>query len=216
MTAHDDSAPEAPSLVTSVRRFPTERAAERTVEAVLALAPTYETVEATLRECGLRGPRRASALQREAAREMRREVREYGDIPDESAAELETFLRDGLQAAVDHAMSLLPRARDMVFQMERISAQTSVEERLSNPEFRARRLEAGRLLDEAWQVSQCIAGGWSVALRMLEACRARDTAREVSKPDGSDVSEMRARKEVLASEKVVLLSAWKNATTSKP
>ncbi|MBO1326780.1 hypothetical protein K2X14_13860 [Acetobacter sp. TBRC 12305] len=215
MTAHDETGPEAPTLVTSVRRFPTERASERTVEAVLALAPTFETVDATLRECGLRGPRRASALQREAAREMRRELREYGDIPDESAAELETFLRDGLQAAVDHALSLLPRARDKVFQMERISAQTSVEERLSDPEFRARRLEAGMLLDEAWQVSQCVVGGWSVALRMLEACRARDASRQVAEAGKPDVNEIRGRKEVLASEKVVLLSAWKNASTRK-
>lgn len=215
MTAHDESAPEAPTLVTSVRRFPTERAVERTVEAVLALAPTFETVDATLRECGLRGPRRATALQREAAKEMRRELREYGDIPDESAAELETFLRDGLQAAVDHALSLLPRAKDKVFQMERISAQTSVEERLSNPEFRARRLEAGMLLDEAWQVSQCIAGGWSVALRMLEACRARDASRRVTETGGSDVSEIHGSKASLAREKIVLLSAWKNASTPK-
>lgn len=137
-------------LSTPVRRLGREKLAERTVETVLHLTPDTETVVATLHGAGLRFSRKAETVRREAARTVRTEAKGFDFSIFADLDELQEQARLSLQEAVDTFLHLLAQAEDERFQIEQITQNTTVEQRLNDPAFRARREAAGRVFYQAW------------------------------------------------------------------
>lgn len=145
-----------PTLETSVRRLGRERQQEKTVEAVIELAPTYATVAAFLKEAGLSAPRRAAGIQKEGRLAFQAVIEDY-DLTgpsDVDVEELEIWLRSDLQEIVDKALEIMIAGRDEVFQIEQIMVQTSIEQCLEDKIFRERRQAAGHLLNLSWSAGQ--------------------------------------------------------------
>ncbi|WP_338333653.1 hypothetical protein [Acetobacter sp. LMG 32666] len=200
-----------PTLETSVRRLGRERQQEKTVEAVIELAPTYATVAAFLKEAGLSAPRRAAGIQKEGRLAFQAVIEDY-DLTgpsDVDIEELEIWLRSDLQEIVDKALEIMIAGRDEVFQIEQIMLQTSIEQRLEDKIFRERRQAAGHLLNQSWSAGQWVVGAWGACTRALDKWRkeAIETHRNVE-------NSPHAVKRGLSEQKVVMLSAWKKALSS--
>ncbi|MFT8540982.1 hypothetical protein [Acetobacter sp.] len=193
-------------LGTSLRRLGLERQQEKTVEAVIQLAPTYESVDAFLKDAGISKPRSAAGIQRSARQAIKVLIAGY-DL--ESVEDMEIWLRADLQGIVDASLEMIISARDEVFQVEQITAQTSIEQRLVDVSFREKRKTAGLMLDQAWFAGQWVTGAWGACTGALEKERKRSTettrfgARShATKPFAS------------SGENVVMLTAWKQAQST--
>jgi phytoene dehydrogenase-like protein len=194
-------------LSTPVRRLGREKLAERTIETVLQLTPDTETVAATLHAAGLRFSRKAEAVRREAARSVRTEAKGFDFSIFADLDELQEQARLSLQEAVDTFLHLLAQAEDERFQIEQITQNTTVEQRLNDPAFRARRETAGRILYPVWHGGHWIAGAWGAFGKVFDAFRKANPARPgtvVSNDTGS------ARQDLVA-RKIISLNAWKTA-----
>lgn len=198
-----------PTLETSVRRLGRERQQEKTVEAVIELAPAYATVAAFLREAGLSAPRRAAGIQKEGRLAFQEVIDDYDLTDPADVDELEIWLRSDLQEIVDKALEIIIAGRDEVFQVEQIMQQTSIEQRLGDKTFRERRQAAGRLLNQSWFAGQWVTGAWGACTRALDKWR-KEAIRNHRNVEHSPL----AVKRDLSEQKVVMLSVWKKALSS--
>ncbi len=195
------------TLSTSVRRLGREKLAERTIETVLQLTPDTETVAATLCAAGVRFARKAEAVRREAARTVRAEARCFDFSVFADFDELQEQARFSLQGAVETFLDLLAQAEDERFQIEQITQITTVEQRLGDPAFRARREAAAVVLHQVWHGGHWIAGAWEAFDKVFDAYRKANpppSAALASNDTGP------ARQDLVA-RKIVSLNAWKSA-----
>jgi hypothetical protein len=194
-------------LSTSVRRLGREKQAERTIETVLQLTPDTETVAATLRAAGVRFSRKAEAVRREAARTVRAEARcfDFSVFADFDA--LQEQARFSLQGAVETFLNLLAQAENERFQIEQITQNTTVEQRLSDPAFRARREAAAVALHQVWESGHWIAGAWEAFGKVFDAYRKANPAR----PTALASNDMGPARQDLVTRKIVSLDTWKSA-----
>ncbi|MCP1213784.1 hypothetical protein [Acetobacter okinawensis] len=198
-----------PTLETSVRRLGRERQQEKTVEAVIDLAPTYATVAAFVREAGLSAPRRAATIQKESRLAFQDVIDDYDLTDPTDVEELEIWLRLDLQEIVEAALDIIIASRDEVFQIEQIMAQTTIEQRLQDKTFRERRQVAGHLLNRAWFAGQWVVGAWGACKRVMDKWQ-----KTAIKNHRNAVYSPHPVKRDLSEQKVVMLSAWKKAISS--
>lgn len=198
-----------PTLETSVRRLGRERQQEKTVEAVIELAPTYATVAAFMREAGLSAPRRAAGIQKEGRLAFQDVINDYDLTDPADVDELEIWLRSDLQEIVDKALDIIIAGRDEVFQVEQIMLQTSIEQRLVDKLFRERRQAAGHLLNRAWFAGQWVVGAWGACTRVMDKWQKE----AINNQKNVDLSPLPVKRE-LSEQKVVMLSAWKETISS--
>lgn len=194
------------TLGTSLRRLGRERQQEKTVEAVIQLAPSYESVAAFLKDAGISKPRSAAGIQRSARQAIKVLIAGY-DV--ENAEEMESWLRADLQGIVDASLEMMTSARDEVFQVEQITAQTSIEQRLGDVSFREKRKTAGLMLDQAWFAGQWVTGAWEACTGALEKERKRSTETARLSPASHTTKPF-----VSSGENVVMLNAWKQALST--
>ncbi|MBS0965845.1 hypothetical protein JK165_07020 [Acetobacter okinawensis] len=194
-------------LSTSVRRLGREKLADRTVETVLQLTPDTETVAATLHGAGLRFSRKAETVRREASRTVRTEAKGFDFSIFADLDELQDQARLSLQEAVDTFLHLLAQAEDERFQIEQITQNTTVEQRLNDPAFRARREAAGRVFYQAWHGGHWIAGAWEAFGKVFDAYRKANPAR----PAALASNDTGHARQDLVARKIVSLDAWKSA-----
>jgi hypothetical protein len=211
-TSRNDSgeaqnAEQSSELSTPVRRLGREKLAERTIETVLQLTPDAETVAATLRAAGLRFSRKAETVRREAARTVRAEAKGFDFSVFEDFAELQEQARLSLQHAVETFLDLLAQAEDERFQIEQITQNTTVEQRLGDPAFRARREAAALILYQVWHGGHWIAGAWEAFDKVFDAYRKANPA---PPPTLASNDTAPARQDLVA-RKIVSLDAWKSA-----
>ncbi len=199
--------PEMAELSTPVRRLGREKLAERTIETVLQLTPDTEMVAGTLRAAGLRFSRKAETVRREAARTVRTEARGFDFSLFADFDELQDQARLSLQEAVDTFLHLLAQAEDERFQIEQITQNTTVEQRLNDPAFRARRETAGRILYQVWHGGHWIAGAWEAFGKVFDAFRKANPAR----PATLISNDTGAARQDLVARKIIPLNAWKTA-----
>lgn len=197
-------------LCTSVRRLGREKLAERTIETVLQLTPDTETVAATLRAAGLRFTRKAETVRREAARTVRVEARCFDFSVFADFDELQEQARFSLQGAVETFLDLLAQAEDERFQIEQITQITTVEQRLGDPAFRARREAAAVVLHQVWHGGHWIAGAWEAFDKVFDAYRKANPPPPAALASNDTVP---ARQDLVA-HKIVSLDAWKAADRS--
>ncbi|MFT8481083.1 hypothetical protein [Gluconobacter oxydans] len=169
--------------------------------------PDTETVAATLHAAGLRFSRKAEAVRRGAARTVRTEARSFDFSIFADFDELQEQARLSLQEAVDTFLDLLAQAENERFQIEQITQNTTVEQRLNNPAFRARREAAGRILYQAWHGGHWIAGAWEAFGTVFDAYRKASPAR----PTAFTSNDMGHARRDLVARKIVSLDAWKSA-----
>lgn len=197
-------------LSTSVRRLGREKLAERTIETVLQLTPDTETVATTLRAAGRRLSRKAEAIRREGARAVRAQVTgtDFSMFADFDA--LQEHARLCLQETVDAFLELVAQAENERFQIEQITQNTTVEQRLSDPAFRARREAAAVALHQAWESGHWIAGAWEAFGKVFDAYR------KVNPPPPAALAsnDTRPARQDLVTRQVVSLDAWKAADRS--
>ena len=207
MSEHTKSDNREDHLVTTVRRLGREKLAERTIETVLQLTPDTETVAATLRAAGRRLSRKAEAIRREGARAVRTQVKgtDFSMFADFEA--LQEHARLCLQERVDAFLDMVAQAEDERFQIEQITQSTTVEQRLSDPAFRARREAAAVALHQAWERGHWIAGAWEAFGKVFDAYRTENPPPPAA-PARNDIGP--ARQELVA-RKIVSLDAWKTA-----
>lgn len=198
------------ALETSLRRLGRERLQEKTVEAVIRLAPGYDSVATFLREAGISAPRRAAGIQKKGRQAFQWVIDDYDPPGPADIEELEIWLRSDMQEIVDKALEIIIMARDEVFQMEQIMAQTSLEQRLEDRAFRERRQAVGFLFDQAWYAGQWITGAWAACTSCMEHWQ-KDGLRGSRK----DVSSPQATTSNFSEQKIVLLSAWKKALAAE-
>mgnify|MGYP004708905989 CR=1 FL=1 len=207
MSEHTKSDNREDHLVTSIRRLGREKLAERTIETVLQLTPDTETVAATLRAAGRRLSRKAEAIRREGARAVRAEVKgtDFSMFADFEA--LQEHARLCLQETVDAFLGVVAQAEDERFQIEQITQSTTVEQRLSDPAFRARREAAAVALQQVWESGHWIAGAWEAF------CKVFDAYRKANPPPSAALSsnDTGPVRQDLVVGKIVSLDAWKSA-----
>lgn len=194
-------------LSTSVHRLGREKLAERTIGTVVQLTPDTETVAAAFRAAGLRFSRKAEAVKREAARTVRAEAKSFDFSVFEDCAELQEQARLSLQEAVDAFLKLLAQAEDERFQIEQITQNTTVEQRLGDPAFRARREAAAVILQQVWHGGHWIAGAWETFAEVFDDYRKTYPA---PSPTVASNDTLPARQELIV-RKIVSLDAWKSA-----
>ncbi len=192
-------------LSTPVRRLGREKLAERTVETVLQLTPDTETVAATLHGAGLRFSRKAETVRREAVRTVRTEAKGFDFSIFADLDELQKQARFSLQEAVDTFLHLLGQAEDERFQIEQITQNTTVEQRLNDPAFRARREAAGRVFYQVWHGGHWIAGAWEAFGKVFDAYRKANPAR----PNAFASNDAGSARQDMVARKIVSLDAWK-------
>ncbi|WP_025861726.1 hypothetical protein [Acetobacter papayae] len=210
MSEHTKSNNREDHLVTTLRRLGREKLAERTIETVLQLTPDTETVAVTLRAAGRRLSRKAEAIRREGSRAVRAQVKgtDFSMFSDFDA--LQEHARLCLQETVDAFLELVAQAEDERFQIEQITQNTTVEQRLSDPVFRARREAAAVALHQAWESGHWIAGAWEAFGKVFDAYRKANPppSAAFSRNDTGPV------RQDLVTRKIVSLDAWKTATGS--
>lgn len=197
-------------LSTSVRRLGREKLAERTIETVLQLTSDTETVATTLRAAGRRLSRKAEAIRREGARAVRAQVKgtDFSMFADFDA--LQEHARLCLQETVDAFLELVAQAENERFQIEQITQNTTVEQRLSDPAFRARREAAAVALHQAWESGHWIAGAWEAFGKVFDAYRKANPP----PPAALASNDTRPARQDLVTRQVVSLDAWKAADRS--
>lgn len=197
-------------LSTSVRRLGREKLAERTIETVLQLTPDTETVAVTFRAAGLRLSRKAEAIRREGVRAVRAEVKgtDFSMFADFEA--LQEHARLCLQETVDAFLGMVAQAEDERFQIEQITQSTTVEQRLSDPAFRARREAAAVALQQVWESGHWIAGAWEAFSKVFDAYRKANPL----PPAALASNDTRPARQDLVTRQVVSLDAWKAADQS--
>lgn len=203
----DNSVEASIGLSTPVRRLGREKLAERTIETVLQLTPDTETVAVTLRAAGLRFSRKAETVRREAARTIRAEAKGFDFSVFEDFDELQKQARLSLQEAVDTFLDLLAQAEDERFQIEQITQNTTVEQRLGDPVFRARREAMGRILHQVWHGGHWIAGAWEAFGKIFGDYREANPA----PPPALASNDTAPARQDLVARKIVSLDAWKSA-----
>ncbi|OUI97447.1 hypothetical protein HK15_03470 [Acetobacter orientalis] len=203
----DNSVKVGAELSTSVRRLGREKLAERTIETVRQLTPDTETVAETLRAAGLRFSRKAETVRREATRTVLTEAKSFDFSVFEDFTELQEQARLSLHEAVEAFLNLLVQAEDERFQIEQITQNTTVEQRLGDPAFRARRAAAAVLLHQVWHGGHWIAGAWEAFAEVFDDYR---KAYPAPSPAIASNDTMPARQKLVV-RKIVSLDAWKSA-----
>lgn len=207
MSEHTKSNNREDHLVTTLRRLGREKLAERTIEMVLQLTPDTETVAVTLRAAGRRLSRKVETIGREGARAVRAQVKgtDFSMFADFGA--LQEHARLCLQETVDAFLKLVAQAEDERFQIEQITQSTTVEQRLSDPVFRARREAAAVALHQAWERGHWIAGAWEAFGKVFDAYRKANPPPSAAF-SSNDTGPVR---QDLVTRKIVSLDAWKTA-----
>lgn len=202
--------PPASATTTTVTRLGLERRAERTIETLQAQQIDHETIGQALSQAGLRPPRKAETLRREGARGVRQALSEtaydYGDVT--SADELEARFREWVQPLVDQSLLELSAARDALFWQEQIRGQTTVEQRLTDLDYRQEAYAAAVRISQAWCHSQWLLGAWDAIAGIV--AKYRDGTLKTPKR-GQEHAASPVGRSTLAGQTIVLISAWRNA-----